>query len=144
MRIKKVQETTPLSAEVLNVKSTGTKNTYSCDYINSLGTYSTTEQVVGTWINNKPVYRKVVELGALPDNSQKTVPHNIANLGTVVSLRGMTTGDNKFPIPESRTSLYLDYQVGLWCNSTNIVVETGNDRTSTSAFAVIEYTKTTD
>lgn len=35
--------------------------------------YSTTEQVVGKWINGKPLYRQYFDLGALPNNTTKTV-----------------------------------------------------------------------
>ena len=53
MRIKKVSETVPVAGTVKNTHDESTKDTYSCDYINDLNTYSTTEQRVGTWINRK-------------------------------------------------------------------------------------------
>lgn len=108
--------------------------------------YSTSETNTGKiWIDGKPIYRKVVDLGSLPDTSQKKVSHNISNLDTVVFLSGMTTGEMKYIIPQTRGNQnYLEHQIGMWCNSTDITIETGRDRTSTFAFAIIEYTKTTD
>lgn len=44
-----------------NVESTSTLNAYSCDYINKLNTYSTEETIIGTWIDGKPLYRKVLQ-----------------------------------------------------------------------------------
>ena len=37
MRIKKTSETTTLPAQVVNVQSDSTQDTYSCDYINKFG-----------------------------------------------------------------------------------------------------------
>lgn len=42
--------------------------------------YSTTEQVIGTWIDGKPLYRKVIQLTTLPNNTTKTFAHSISNL----------------------------------------------------------------
>ena len=107
--------------------------------------YSTSEiKTNKIWIDGKPIYSKVIDLGTLPNGTSKNVAHNISNLGTVIRLSAMTVGDNRFVIPETRNQTYPEYQVGLWCNSTNIVIETGTDRTNTSAFAIIEYTKTTE
>ena len=129
-------------------ETTSDEDTYSCNYINNLveDVYSTNEVKTNkVWIDGKPIYRKVIDLGTLPNANQKSVAHNISDLDVVVSLSGMTTGSNKFVIPEARAGTeYSDYQIGLWCNSTNVIVETGRDRTSTSAFAIIEYTKTSD
>lgn len=36
MRIKKVSQTTPVPTQVINEYSTSTRDTYSCDYVNSL------------------------------------------------------------------------------------------------------------
>ena len=48
MRIKKIQETTPLSAQVLNEASDSTKDTYSCNYIN--GIIESGNNANGNWI----------------------------------------------------------------------------------------------
>ena len=39
MRIKKVSQTTPIPATVVNEKSNSQTNTYSCDYINNKQNY---------------------------------------------------------------------------------------------------------
>lgn len=59
--------------------------------------YSTTEQKIGTWIDNLPLYRKVVhltsgwELGA-----EKTINHGISNVKEIVDYRGCyLRSDNK-------------------------------------------------
>ena len=41
--------------------------------------YSTTEQAIGTWIDGKTIYRKVVSCGTLPDKTDKNVAHGLNN-----------------------------------------------------------------
>ena len=69
--------------------------------INENNSYSTTEQPTGAkWIDGKPIYRKVIDFGVLPNSNTKTVNHNIANLGHIINLHGYTTnGTIYFPIP---------------------------------------------
>jgi hypothetical protein len=104
--------------------------------------YSTSEIKIGTWIDGKTLYRKVVNIGALPNSSTKQVAHNISNMGSVVSLRGMVTDGRFFPIPYCATT--NAYAISLFADKTNITVITGSDRSSVTGFAIIEYTKTTD
>lgn len=46
----------------VNEYTESSSQAYACDYINGLQTYSTTEQVVGTWTDGKPIYRKVIDI----------------------------------------------------------------------------------
>lgn len=56
-------------------------------YINN--TYSTDEQVVGTWIDGKPVYRKVIQTpGPTAVNEIKSVDITDLNVETVIRLDG--------------------------------------------------------
>ena len=50
-------------------------------------TYSTTETVVGEY-NGKPLYRKIVNFGALPNNTTKEVTHNIPNINIITHITG--------------------------------------------------------
>lgn len=106
--------------------------------------YSTTEQIIGTWIDNKPLYRKVIECGALPNNANKDVAHNIQNLGITVSCRGMavrTSDSRALTIPDSTPSAEIVCGV----TNTNVYITTNNDRSSfNNSFLILEYTKTTD
>ena len=46
-----------------------------------LPSYFTDEIDTGMkWIDGKPIYRKVINVGALPNNSEKTIAHNISNI----------------------------------------------------------------
>ena len=112
--------------------------------IDSNSTYSTTEQIVGTWIDNKPIYRKVIECGALPNNTNKDVSHNIQNLGVTIKCNGMavrTSDSRALTIPDSTPSAEIVCGV----TNTNVYITTQNDRSSfNNSFLILEYTKTTD
>ena len=105
--------------------------------------YSTTEQNTGRlWIDGKTIYRKHVNLGSLTNTTPKSVAHGISNLSTVVSLTGFATNGAVFlPLPLARYNNFAS-QIGLYIDTTNVVVEPGNDRTSYTGYVVIEYTKT--
>ena len=109
---------------------------------NNTEKYSTNEIKIGTWIDGKPLYRKVVDIGTLPNATTKHVAHNIANIGSVVTLRGIVTDYRFFPVPFAATS--NAYAISIFADSTNIDVMAGNDRSNMTGFAIIEYTKTTD
>ena len=62
MKIKKTFQGVIPENKILNAESISQTDTYSCDYINekSKEIYSTEEQVVGTWIDGKPLYRRTL------------------------------------------------------------------------------------
>lgn len=106
--------------------------------------YSTEEQVVGTWIDGKPIYQKTVDCGALPKNSSKEIDTGLSNV-IVVDMRGIaykSSYGHTLPNPAMGNALeewYYDY-------STNkIVITTHEDRSSyTNVYVTLRYTKTTD
>lgn len=53
MRIRKISQSAAIPGKIVNSPSDSTTETYSCNYINNLNTYSTTEHRIGTWINRK-------------------------------------------------------------------------------------------
>ena len=109
--------------------------------------YLTSEVTTGmTWIDNKPIYRKVIDCGALPNATTKSVAHNVSNIDTVVFANGVsystTTGFN-FPIPYAADTLQA--QVKMWVTSTDIYLQTIANRSEyNQTYIIIEYTKTTD
>lgn len=108
--------------------------------------YSQSEQVIGTWINGKPLYRKTVSCGTLPNNTVKNVAHGISNLNIVTKVFGTTknTGGITFPLPFPSTA-GLSAQIYFYVDGTNIVIGTGTDRSAfTTTYITLEYTKTTD
>ena len=111
--------------------------------------YSTEEvKTGGTWIDGKPIYRKVINCGALPDNSAKLVPAGISNMGYLLSLKGtaFTTNwgyDTYLSIPhiaiDSSDSVQVTYE------DDNVRLLTAGARSYyTVSYITLEYTKTTD
>ena len=85
--------------------------------------------------NNRPVYTKVINFGALPDTSSKSVAHNIDDFYCAVGVYG-TAGTSSF--------IGLKGLASFGANATNLVVETSGNLSSVNANIVVEYIKTTD
>lgn len=114
--------------------------------LNEERSYSTSEVNTGAkWIDGKPIYRKVVDFGYLPNNVSKTVAHGISGISSVIQTYGIirnTRLDYWLPLPfSSKTSTNV---VGLSIVGSNIQITTGADRTEETAIVILEYTKTTD
>lgn len=141
--IIKAFQTAGVVAEVVNEHSESTTNVYSASYVDGIADYSTTEKVCGTWIDGKPLYRKTIIFGALPNNSIKTVAINISNLKQLVSLSGFARSSinrGGITLPHA-----VSNPIALFCDDTNVAVYTTSDRTDyNNAYIYIEYTKTTD
>lgn len=107
--------------------------------------YSTSEKVVGTWIDGKPLYEKCIDGGTLPNNTSKSIAHGISNLGDVIECKGWArNGSDRHVIPIVN-SANANYQVGFYINDTNIIVaDNYNYSGYTTSYFIIRYTKTTD
>lgn len=92
----------------------------------------------------KPVYRKVIDCGNLPNATTKTIPVDIQNVDVVTDIRSMrrSNGDGG-PIPNYVTSSYFESIEIQYSNNTitNLLIKTSANRVSNTAFAIIEYTK---
>lgn len=114
--------------------------------------YSTEEQVIGTWIDGKPLYRKVIEMGNMTKEDYKIKAHNIQNIKyarivDVVMQRGTQSSSNFQLFSVGNVGgKYNDTQVGFdtYMDTSNIYVYCTGDRTLFVGTAIIEYTKTTD
>lgn len=106
--------------------------------------YSTEEQVIGTWIDGKPLYQKTVNCGALPNATTKNIAHGISNLNHVINYKGWCYNINGIDAP----LLFVDktavgHNIAIYSNKTNIIIETGIDRSDWNGFVTLQYTKTT-
>lgn len=104
--------------------------------------YSTTETVVGTWVNNKPIYRKVVARNITATNGTN-ISLSSLNIDELLKIKSInkkvstnfTFYDNFFDSSEEKITLhYKNDIIEFW-------TATGTNYTST---VWIEYTKTTD
>ncbi len=122
---------------VVNAKTTK-------DYVDEKNTYSTDEKIVGTWIDGKPLYRKVVNIGNLPNSATKDVPHGIENLSAVITMKGYALYTNQIlPIPFTHVSAIAS-QIQIYIYEDNLKIVTAIDRSTATGYVILEYTKTTD
>ena len=146
---------TPLSAENLNLMQDNAENAINEVATNieqlktdveNKHTYSTEEQVVGTWIDGKPLYRKVISSNfASTVNSQKAIG-TIKDFNVIVKFEGYFTNpknDNFYPFPFALND--EDISVYFY-KSTGEIFEIHNYSYANNlyCYAVVEYTKTTD
>ena len=115
--------------------------------------YSTTEQIIGTWINGKPLYRKTIYVGnSVTLNAQYDVPHDLVNIDEIVNKSGTYYDDadaRQYPLPNMRVT----YSESVWIacfvpsNHTPILaIQTGGYRYGniSKISVTLDYTKTTD
>jgi hypothetical protein len=108
--------------------------------------YSTNETKIGTWIDGKPLYRKVIqpviEIGA---NATVSVPHGISNLSQVLKVDATLFWWNKtYPLPAIYEDLSKQVAIN-YIDSTNVYIKSFGDNWSSQITTIIlEYTKTTD
>ena len=135
-----------LTSDNIKTEQTNSDNdTYSCNYINNKVGYniSTTPTKVGYKINNKDVYVKKIDFGALPDTSSKSVATGIDfNSYALYKIEGIckyATNNIAFPLPFAHPST-IGYSIMVNIdNSNNIVVTTGSDRSGYNGTFYIYY-----
>lgn len=100
--------------------------------------FSTEEQVVGTWIDSKPIYQKSISM------SSWTVGHGISNLGDVISCTGvLKNGNMRFLIPYVSDNA-AGYRMTFVVDDTNIDIQHGSAWAFSPVVVTLRYTKTTD
>ena len=139
---------TQVIAANTNINTGSGGNATTADNISSqiskIANYSTSESDTGMrWIDSKPIYRKVVNFGTLPNASAKAVNHGISNLDTVVNFYGSifntTTGDRlSLNVPSPSGPLY---DILTTVTDTQVKINCAVDRSHQNAIVVIEYTK---
>ena len=116
------------------------------DKIDESESFSSTEKVIGKWIDGKPLYRSVVNTGALPNNTTKTIPHGISNIKKITFLHGIGHNlitDGYIPLPYA--SVTASQTLMIYASVENIYFLTQADLSNyTESYMIVEYTKTTD
>lgn len=110
--------------------------------------YSTTEQKIGTWIDGKPLYRKVVEQ-TLTSSAGQNFNLEITNLDKIVWYGGTFVASNgvTFPLPSNAVPGADSYMMGIQNIQANqdLYFNMGNNvKQAGTLYLRVEYTKTTD
>ena len=130
--VVKVGDTLPIGTEVDYDGQTAPAGWQEVDDPN---VYSTTETKVGTWIDGKPLYRKVIETN-VSGTTQMVIPHGISNLAWMI--RCDITMLNQY-----------NYFMADGKDINDVSVDSGNIYFTSAwptgnAKIILEYTKTTD
>lgn len=142
--IIKAFQTAGVVAEVVNARNNSQTKVYSTSYVNGIADYSTTEKVCGTWIDGKPIYRKVlVTTWGDRDSSSQNISVSNLNIDTMVNMTGKVSYSNGWHALGGYANAnfysliqynYREYNVQLY----------GKGYTNANIVLIIEYTKTTD
>ena len=134
-----------LSVPVDEVKS-GDMHAVTSNAVAESLSYSTTEQKTGgVWIDGKPIYRKVIDFGVLPNTTSKTVLTGITNVQNYTNIYGVAWTNLGYvrSVPFVRTSgKVLDLTI---TPQNEVTIETNGDESQfINCSIILEYTKTTD
>lgn len=104
--------------------------------------YSTSEIKIGTWIDGKPLYRKVIINNSLSYNSIKNVSHNISNVGFIKPKEAYIAKTSNTDIRS--INYYNSFSTNFVQVNSNQYTYYINDTAFNKLILVVEYTKTTD
>lgn len=113
--------------------------------INENNSYSTTEHATGAkWIDGKPIYRKVVEVASLPNNTQTSYSHGITNVDNFVTIRGIAKSAALLSLPIPFVERNGSTNIQLYAQPASFDIATNYDASAYTGTFIFEYTKTTD
>lgn len=111
------------------------------DFSTMPGNYSLTEVNTGyAWIDGSPIYKKTISIGALPNNTTKSVAHGISNLNYIVSLDGIAVS-SLYLLPMNFPALDNSLVIRTFADYSNVTVGTGADRSGYVGYVTLYYTK---
>lgn len=139
MKIKKTFQTTVPTGKVLNNRTESNVDTYSCDYINGIETYSTDEVRIGTWLG-KPLYRKVLEM-TTPATANTWADTGVIITGDFLGVGlGYVNAENEQYPMKGQSAVYFYHKK----DNDKLLIQCTDYYKSREIKVTIEYTKTTD
>ena len=131
-----------LAHNMSHITVTGIRDRVS-DAEKNFNKYSTTEEVIGTWIDKKPLYRKVVK-GNITATDQTLFVVN-ANIDTMVFISGYDCPDGTYYFPFNYAQTGSTYKSIFYKRDTDTIEFRSNSYNPGEVYVVVlEYTKTTD
>jgi hypothetical protein len=138
-----VDLSSPTNGQVLEYDSTDQVWKNATPSSGGGSSYSTTEQVVGTWIDGKPIYRIVLDYHSAPLSGNKSVDVTALDIDTLVWTNALGT-DNSNGYSGTKWSLNSvsanSSRLIYMSNATTLKVEGSFYK----HWIILEYTKTTD
>lgn len=112
--------------------------------------YSTSEKVIGTWINNKPLYQLSINIANVlfPANSRTQLPlsNYVSNIDNIVYAEAVMIDELNRTLSCFQVSSFSSYAMSFYVDKNDGLIfsrGSGGDFTS-DVVATIRYTKTTD
>lgn len=110
--------------------------------------YSTEEQIVGTWVDGKPIYEKTLIFeNQYLANGFTDLAHGISDIDIYIDLKGNYKNlENSNLLLLSHLNVNsLGVSIGAWCdNTTKIRILAGSDMAGNyNIYLTVQYTKTT-
>ena len=104
--------------------------------------YSTNETVIGTWINGKPLYRKVITGGT--DGAQQSIHASVTE--KIIKIEGMVHSTNDgWTIPVNYADSATSASTFIRHDGSIMLEVTSFNKNIVNTYEIIiEYTKTTD
>lgn len=148
MKIKKQFQGVIPENKILNTESTSQTDTYSCEYINEQvkEVYSTEETAIGTWIDGKKLYRKVINVTIPSTNTDGQISEKMIDISNNINKVIKTYGyiENTYStiflpvwITDSGNKIktYIDADKRLYISNEI------KDYSNLEATVIVEYTK---
>jgi hypothetical protein len=103
------------------------------------------------WMDGRPIYRKVISCGALPNNAETpasgvgSLPHGITDISDIVGVYGHASHVDGFWIPLPYPAIGADNQdIRVRADTTNVYIKTAYNWIAWNGWVVLEYTKSSD
>lgn len=158
---------TPLSAENLNqmqdnieeaipevidnLTSSSTSKALSANqgkelktYIEELNTYSTTEKIVGTWINGKPLYEKTITGTKIAGTDLSIKIADDVEYGFVVGGTMMSASGRIYSVLDRYQDSSIFVRTSIHNNYLEVSSGSNASYSNGNIVAIVRYTKTTD
>jgi hypothetical protein len=108
--------------------------------------YLLTETRTGKiWMDGRPIYRKVISCGALPNATETSDAHGITDISDIVGVSGHASHADGFWVPLPYPAIGADNQdIRVSADTTNVYIKTAYNWIAWNGWVVLEYTKSSD
>lgn len=103
--------------------------------------YSSNEIVVGKWIDDRPIYRKIINYNGTLSAGVNNITHGISDFDSIINISGFVPGTNQYPLGAFvNTTYFLTLE---YVDATNVAVHVGSGwgNAFTGLIIIIEYVK---
>ena len=103
--------------------------------------YSSNEIVVGKWIDDRPIYRKIINYNGTLSAGVNNITHGISDFDSIINISGFVPGTTQYPLGAFvNTTYFLTLE---YVDATNVAVHVGSGwgNAFNGLIIIIEYVK---